>query len=123
MKKIVVTFMLFLFSFAAYAHDFALSQDNDDENFQKVADVAQYGRSDWKNVIGAAHNISLAEAFTIAKGNPEITYFFYTKQYMVLISYEPFECYRIFNSGDAIFFSGKPWWGSAAGYADGYIKK
>ena len=30
--------------------------------------------------------------------------------------------YRTFRKGDAVFFSGAPWMGSAVGYYDGYVK-
>ena len=31
--------------------------------------------------------------------------------------------YIVFRKGDAAFFSGKPWFGSTPGLADGYEKK
>jgi hypothetical protein len=92
------------------------------KDFDKVADVAQYHGSDWKNVVGITHNISLYEAFKIAKENPEITYFFYMKDNMLLQDANSND-FRFLKSGDAVFFTGKPWWGSAPGYADGYVKK
>ena len=33
------------------------------------------------------------------------------------------EEYRIFNGNDAVFFKGKPSWGTAPDLADGYEKK
>ena len=30
---------------------------------------------------------------------------------------------RVFHHGDAVFFSGTPYWGKAGGYADGYVRK
>lgn len=88
--------------------------------FQKVPDVAQYKKADWSHVIGMARGVSLEEARNIANNNPEITFFFYTKGYQMVLENE--DGYRQFKHGDAVFFSGIPWWGSAPGLADGYIK-
>lgn len=90
--------------------------------YEKVEDVAQYGGGDWSQVIGIARNISLKEAVEIADSNPEVTYFFHMKGWrMVLGPYED-GTYHSFGHGDTVFFSGEPWWGSANGLADGYIK-
>jgi hypothetical protein len=42
---------------------------------------------------------------------------------MVLHSSDDTYGQRIFRQKDAVFFSGEPWWGSAAGFADGYVKE
>jgi hypothetical protein len=91
-------------------------------DFQKTPDVAQYGEGDWSKVIGIAHRIRLAEAFEIATRNPEITYFFYMKGSRMVLN-TPDGNFRVFRRGDAVFFAGEPWWGSAPGFADGYIKQ
>ena len=92
------------------------------KGFKTIPNVAQYGEGDWSKVVGISKGISLKEAYEIASGNPEITFFFYTKGgQMVLGSNEP-GAYRVFRHGDAVFFSGDPWWGSAPGLADGYVK-
>lgn len=97
--------------------------NNADVNgFQKIKDVAQYKNADWSNVIGIAKHVTLDEAFRMAKENPVITFFFYMKGSQMILETTDGR-YRVFHQGDAVFFSGQPWWGSAPGYADGYIKK
>lgn len=92
------------------------------KGFMKVPNVAQYKDADWSQVIGIAKDISLKEAVDIANGNEEITYFFYMKgNRMVLETIDG--NYRVFRKGDAVFFAGEPWWGSAPGFADGYVKQ
>lgn len=93
-----------------------------DDRFEKISDVAQYKEADWSNVIGIAKEVSVKEAKEIADSHPEITYFFYVKGYGLLLEQRE-GTYYFFDHGDAVFFSGTPWWGSAAGLADGYIKK
>lgn len=90
------------------------------EGFRKTGDVAQYGRADWNNVIGMVQRVSLAQAAEIANSNPEIEFFFYVKGSMVLVREDGDRL--VFRGGDAVFFSGKPWWGSAPDLADGYEK-
>lgn len=90
--------------------------------YEKVSDVAQYGGADWSHVIGIARNISLGEAKEIADGNPEITYFFHMKGWRMVLVKEDGN-YLTFHHGDAVFFSGEPWFGSAVGFADSYIKQ
>jgi len=85
--------------------------------YEKISDVAQYGDADWSNVIGFARFVTLKQAKQIADSNPSITYFFYVKD----------PCWEIPSKGvfhlhDAVFFSGTPWWGSARGFSDGYVK-
>ena len=93
----------------------------DSQNFEKIPNVAQYKNADWKNVVGIARGIPLNLAYQIANENENITFFFYTKgMYMVLETTE--ETFRGFGHGDAVFFTGHPWWGSAPGLADGYVK-
>ncbi len=87
---------------------------------KKIPDVAQYKLADWSGVVDVAKGISVEEANWIALGNPEITFFFYTKGDQMIL-----ECpqgYRIFQQGDAVFFKGEPWWGEADDLADGYFK-
>jgi hypothetical protein len=89
--------------------------------FQKVPDVAQYKMADWSGVVGIARNISRREAAKIAAENSEISFFFYTKGYQMVLETESGD-YRVFRHGDTVFFKGQPWWGSAPGLADGYVK-
>ena len=89
--------------------------------FKKLPDVAQYKNADWSNIIGVAKGITLEEALKIARKNPEIAFFFYTKGWQMVLEKENGD-YRVFRSGDAVFFSGQPWWGTAPDLADGYIR-
>jgi hypothetical protein len=89
--------------------------------YQKIPDVAQYKEADWNNVIGMARNVSLLEAKEIADGNTKITYFFYMKAGSMELEKSD-GTHRLFLHGDAVFFSGSPWWGTAPGYSDGYVK-
>ncbi len=91
-----------------------------DKDFKKICDVAMYKQADWSNVIGISRDVTLEEAFEVAKENPEITFFFYMNSSMILETIDG--NYRHFSKNDAIFFKGKPWWGSAEGYSDGYVK-
>lgn len=91
--------------------------------FNKLADVAQYKGADWKNEVRRETGLSLDQAKAIAAANPNITYFFITKGgQMVLEGSASFTAKGVFRSGDAVFFSGKPWYGSAPGLADAYEK-
>jgi hypothetical protein len=92
------------------------------DGFEKINNVAQYKNANWSLVVGIAKGVSLEEAKEIAKSNPTITFFFYTKGYQMVLEKKD-GSYRVFHHGDAVFFSGAPWWGSAPGLADGYIKK
>lgn len=98
-----------------------IANSTDLEGYQKIEDVAQYKEAVWSNVIGIAHHVSRSEAKKIADNNPEITYFFYTKGYLMILEKQD-GTYRYFQMGDAVFFSDEPWWGSAPDLADGYIK-
>ena len=92
--------------------------------WEKVDDVAQYGRADWDNVIAMTHNVSAHEAKMIAESDPSISYFFHVKgDRMILCNYGgEGPKWRVFGHDDAVFFTGQPWWGSAEGLADGYIR-
>lgn len=81
----------------------------------KVPNVAEYGGADWKNEIERQSDISLDKAFEIANANDEITFFFYMREFMSLPGKGDFK------PNDAVFFSGKPWYGSAP-QADSYYK-
>lgn len=88
---------------------------------KKINDVAHYKNADWSNAVGITKGISVSDACKIARDNPLITYFFYTKGHQMVLETED-GGYRVFNHGDAVFFKGTPWWGSAPGLADGYVK-
>lgn len=95
-------------------------EDSTDANYEYIKDVAQYKLADWSNAIGRKNGITVSEAKAIADANPEITYFFYMKGYSMVL--ENPNGVRVFAHGDAVFFSGTPWWGTAPGLSDGYVK-
>lgn len=121
----IVLSSLILSASAVHADDITneipVIEREENDGFQKVSNVAQYKEADWSQVIGIAHDVTLVEAKKIAKENPNITYFFYMKGGQMVLEKTDGN-YRVFRHGDAVFFSGKPWWGSAPGYADGYIR-
>ena len=97
-------------------------ENNELDGYQKIDDVAQYKMADWNNVIGIARKVTPGEAKKIADSNPDISFFFYMKGLQMVLETED-GAGRIFRAGDAVFFSGEPWWGSAPGFSDGYIKR
>ncbi|HEV8052960.1 MAG TPA: hypothetical protein VGP47_10750 [Parachlamydiaceae bacterium] len=96
------------------------NDDTTDLNYEFIQDVAQYKLADWSQAIGRKNGISVTEAKKIADENSEITFFFYTKAFSMIL--ENPNGIRVFDHGDAVFFSGSPLWGSAPGLADGYVK-
>lgn len=131
MKNDIRRFLvLVISSLLMTTHVFSFSNDADaipdielPSNWKKVPDVAQYKLSDWNNVIGKAKGVTLFEAKLIADSDDRITYFFFVKDYQLAlenVTVEP-NIWRIFNKGDAVFFTGKPRWGSSPS-SDGYIK-
>jgi hypothetical protein len=84
-------------------------------NWTKTPNVAQYGEASWNNWIATENFSTVEDAQNYALQNPEITFFFYARQYMILSNG------RSFNPGDAAFFSGQPWFGSAP-QCDSYQK-
>lgn len=93
------------------------------DGWKRIPDVAQYKESDWSNVICKAESVTLEQAKQIANENPDITYFFYVKGGRMVLEDKSQRIFRVFHHGDAVFFTGEPWWGSAPGLADGYIKE
>lgn len=100
-------------------------REENSSGWSKIEDVAQYKMADWSNVVGKAKGVSLWEAKQIADSDSRITYFFHVKGWQLVL--ENLEAqpskWRVFNYGDAIFFSGEPWWGTAPDLADGYVRK
>jgi len=86
----------------------------------KTPDVAQYKGADWNNFIQKVPNCSVNQAKRIAMKNPAITFFFFCREGIILEGPVE-EKYGPFNPGDAVFFSGEPWYGSAP-QCDGYKK-
>lgn len=72
---------------------------------QTVPNVAMYGEANWDNYLYTQNfpnvNAALQAAGTAA------SFFFYCRGPMVLSNG------RSFQTGDAVFFTGTPWWGSA----------
>jgi hypothetical protein len=95
--------------------------------WKKIPDVAQYKGADWKNKIKKVSDITLEDAMEIGKSDPEITFFFYMKGAQIFLEGKPgpdgWTEKGAFRKGDAVFFSGKPWYGSAPGYSDAYEKQ
>src|ERR1700749_2066597 len=80
--------------------------------WKKKANVAMYAGASWNNLIQQVSNTTPEQARRIALLNPDITFFFYCREGMYLdpVNGNPA---RQFNKGDAVFFSGDPWYGSA----------
>jgi peptidyl-Asp metalloendopeptidase len=84
---------------------------------KQVLNVAQYSGADWANEVRRDKALTLDQAKAIAAANPNITYFFFTKGAQMSLGAK-----GVFRTGDVVFFSGKPWYGSAVGLADAYEK-
>lgn len=74
-------------------------------SIQKVPNVAMYGEAKWDNYLYTQNFPTLNAAFQAA--GTEASFFFYCRGPMVLGNG------RSFQTGDAVFFTGTPWWGSA----------
>lgn len=85
----------------------------------KTANVAQYGQASWDNFVKKVPNTTAEQAMRIAFQDPNITFFFYCRSYMVLDG--PGGQYGPFEPGDAVFFTGQSWYGSAP-QCDAYQK-
>ena len=93
--------------------------------FTKSPNVAQYKKANWQDsFIKIVPNSTIESAKKIAEADSEIDFFFLARQGMFLetLSNKPQYNNGRFRSGDAVFFKGKPWWGSAP-QCDGYIKE
>ncbi|KAI6661813.1 hypothetical protein LOD99_9820 [Oopsacas minuta] len=77
-----------------------------------------YGGANWDNLIKTVRNCTPVKAKRIAIKNPNITFFFLCRQYIVINNQGQL---RMFNPGDAVFFSGIPWYGVAP-QCDAYNK-
>lgn len=74
-------------------------------SIQKVPNVAMYGEANWDNYLYTQNFPNVNAAFQAA--GTEASFFFYCRGPMVLGNG------RSFQTGDAVFFTGIPWWGSA----------
>jgi hypothetical protein len=88
--------------------------------FVRTANVAMYGQGDWSGFRKTVSNSTPEAALRIANADPEIRFFFFAREPMVLTN-PTWPQPRVFQPGDAVFFSGEPWWGSAP-QCDGYVK-
>ena len=86
--------------------------------FNRVLDVAQYSAADWSNEVRRDKSLTLDQAKAIAAANPKITYFFIIKGGQLSLGSK-----GLFRTGDTVFFSGKPKYGSAKSVADAYEKR
>lgn len=79
--------------------------------FSMTANVAEYKGASWDNYIMTVPNTTPQAAQRIAMCNPAISFFFYCRSTIILegVSQQG----GVFNTGDAVFFSGEPWLGSA----------
>ncbi len=95
--------------------------------WMRIPDSAQIKSAGWDNQIERYNGISLTKAKRIGDSNPDISYFFYMKgPFMYLEGKSGSNGWSekgAFRKGDAVFFSGKPSYGSAPGMADVYVKK
>lgn len=80
--------------------------------WSQTKNVAMYEGANWDAYIKTVPNCSPEQARRIALLDPEISFFFYCRDYMVLTN-PTWPAPREFNLGDAVFFSGEPWYGSA----------
>lgn len=77
----------------------------------KTSDVAMYGGADWSNMLRKGNYPDVDTAMQNAQGSD--TFFFYCNGYLDLGPGKQFQ------KGDAVYFGGAPWWGSAP-QCDGY---
>jgi len=83
--------------------------------FELHPDVAQYDGADWSKLLLREPDCTLEKALQIAAENPHVDYFFFCREGMVLPKH------GTFKPGDAVFFAGEPWPGSAP-QCDIYMK-
>ena len=93
--------------------------------WNKQPNVAQYKGADWKNEMRRERGITLEQAKKIGASDPNITFFFYVKARIRMEGKSGPNGWTDkgrFSRGDAVFFTGKPWYGSAPRVADAYEK-
>lgn len=121
MAVVLAASIIFTATIEGQSIEMPLIAIEEEHGFDRVPDVAYYKNADWSSLIGVSEGISLDKALEFAEGNPEVRFFFYTKGYQMVLEQEN-GGYRLFYHGDAAFFSKDPWWGSAPGLADGYVR-
>jgi Glycosyl hydrolases family 18 len=75
--------------------------------FAIIPEVAQFQGADWSNFLRTESNLTPASAQRRARADPNVGFFFFCRGFIDLGSKGSF------NPGDAVFFSGDPWPGSA----------
>jgi len=88
--------------------------------FTKTANVAMYEGADWSGFKQTVSGCTAQSARRIAMLDPTIRFFFFCREPMVLTN-QQWPAPRYFQPGDAVFFGGEPWWGSAP-QCDAYQK-
>jgi hypothetical protein len=88
--------------------------------YQMTANVAMFEGADWSGFKQVVSGCTPQQAQRIAMLDPTISFFFFAREYMVLTN-PGWSGDRVFQPGDAVFFSGAPWWGSAP-QCDAYQK-
>lgn len=88
--------------------------------WNKTPNVAMYKGADWSGLVKTVPQCSPQQAFRITRLDPSISFFFFCREYMVLEATAGNPT-RTFNPGDAVFFTGQPWFGSAP-QCDAYQK-
>ena len=96
------------------------ARDTTTMGWKKKANLAQYSGGNWDNFVKKVGNLTAEEAMRIAFADSNITFFFFCRQGIVL-DHDPAVKYGPFNAGDAVFFTGVPWYGSAP-QCDSYEK-
>lgn len=82
----------------------------------KKSDVAMYQGADWNNHVKTVSQCSPEKAKRISLKDPNISFFFFCRERIDLGKQ------GVFDSGDAVFFSGKPKYGGAP-QCDSYEKE
>ncbi|MBN1531624.1 MAG: glutaredoxin family protein [Spirochaetes bacterium] len=115
MKRTVIIYIAGSVFLAGYLLGDHRSAEAQQEQWVMKPGVAQYKGADWNNRVGRVNGITVERAKEIADQDPRITFFFITTGCRMVL-----EGKGVFRRGDTVFFSGRPWYGSAPGLADSY---
>lgn len=88
--------------------------------WNKSPNLGMYEGANWDGYVKTVPNSSPEQARRVAMLDPTITFFFFFREYMVLTNPQ-WPSSKVFKSGDAVFFKGEPWFGSAT-QCDAYQK-
>ncbi|HEY1607009.1 MAG TPA: glycosyl hydrolase family 18 protein [Allosphingosinicella sp.] len=86
----------------------------------RTANVAMYEGADWSGFVKTVSGCTPQQAQRIAMADPSIRFFFFCREFMILTN-PAWSGPRTFEPGDAVFFSGEPWFGGAP-QCDSYQK-